>query len=830
MGGNQKEKRKIYMIGNAHLDPVWLWRYMEGFAEIKATFRSALDRIKQFGDFVFTSACAAYYEWVEENEPDIFREIQEAVKNGKWSIAGGMWIQPDCNIPSGESFARHMLISQRYFLEKFGKIAKTGYNVDSFGHNASLPQILQQSGIHSYVYMRPDEYSEKKYPFSSNIFKWQSPDGSEVLTYRIINGYGSWLGDGDFKCIEDKSVSDAEDKMLFYGVGNHGGGPTVRMIEAIEKRRGENHDFEYIYAGPEEYFENIMRENYDVPVYKGDLQHHASGCYSANSMIKAYNREAENRLLTAEKYNVLAKELLGFKYDNAKLNYAWKNVLFNQFHDIMGGCAIKEAYDDAKEMFGESLTISYKTINASIQKISWNIDTAKTVKYLSKDMDWGLWEQANLGTPIVAFNPLSWTVKVPVTVNNNRIAKVEDSDGKQTHVQVVRASQTNGYDGSFNSLFIAEVPPLGYATYWVYFNGEKIHADNELHIGYYTMHNKFIDVQFDEVTGNIKRFVDRAKNIDIIKDYAAKTVVINDEAQDTWSHGVFTFDKVVGEFGSPKFEILERGNVKITLRVTQKYNDSEIRQDYTLYSHSKNLEVDVRIINNEKLKIFKLCFKLNTDKKTKAIYEIPYAQIEKESNGEEEPAQNFACIEEIDSKNGLAVINKCKYSYCVKDNEIRFIAARSCVYADHYGVHSGMRDGKYEYQDQGVLYFKYALYGYSGGFYEDEKNAADIVKSGLELNTPVYSIAETYHKGGLPQKFSGIEIEKENILLSAAKNSEDGNGIILRFAESSGKDTTTNITVEFLNFAAKLEFKAFEIKTLKIGKNNSFNEVNLIEY
>ncbi|MCL1859165.1 MAG: alpha-mannosidase [Oscillospiraceae bacterium] len=820
---NINNKKKIYMIGNAHLDPVWLWRYMEGFAEIKATFRSALDRINQFDDFIFTSACAAYYEWVEENEPEMFEEIQEAVKNNKWNIAGGMWIQPDCNIPNGESFARHLLISQRYFKEKFGKIAKTGYNVDSFGHNASLPQILNKSGIDSYVYMRPDD-SEKKYRGYANLFRWQSPDGSEVLTYRILGAYCMGLGGGDFELYENKAKNDNEDKMLFYGVGNHGGGPTVRMIEEIEKRKKENKDFEYIYAGPEEYFENIKKQNYNIPVLKGDLQHHASGCYSANSMIKALNREAENRLLTAEKYNILAKELLGYKYDNNKLNYAWKNILFNQFHDIMGGCSIKEAYDDARETFGESLAIGSKTINAAIQKISWNIDTAKTVKYLSKDMDWGLWEQANLGTPIVIFNPLSWNIKVPVTINNNRISRVEGADGNPTPVQVVRASQTNGWDGSFNSLFCAEVPAMGYAVYWAYFNGEKIQKDNNMSIGYYHLANNYVDVWFDENTGNIKSFFGvHEDDIDIIKDYAAKTVVVNDEKQDTWSHGVFTFDKEVGEFGSPTFEIIERGDVKITLRVTQKYNTSEIRQDYTLYSHSKNLEVDVRVINNEKLKIFKLCFKLNTDKKTKAIYEIPYGYIEKESNGEEEPAQNFACVEDGDI--GLAVINKGKYSYSVKDNEIRFIAARSCVYADHYGVHSGMRDGRYEYQDQGVMYFKYVLKGYSGSFKE---NAADIVKAGLELNTPSYSIAETYHQGNLPQKFTGVEIKNENIILTAAKNAEDNDGVVLRFLETSGKDTQSEIDVKFLNINIKLDFKAFEIKTVKI-KDGICKEVDLLE-
>ena len=816
--------KKIYMIGNAHLDPVWLWRYMEGYAEIKATFQSALDRIEQFDDFVFTSACAAYYEWVEQNEPAMFEKIKKAVKEGSWSIAGGMWIQPDCNIPGGESFARHMLISQRYFKEKFGKIAVTGYNVDSFGHNASLPQILKKSGIDSYVYMRPDDRSEKKYPFESNLFKWQSPDKSEVLVYRILGAYCMRLGDGDFELYENKAQSDNEDKMMFYGVGDHGGGPTVKMVETIKSKNNESQHFEYIFAGPDRYFADIAQKNYELPVLLGDLQHHASGCYSANAKVKAQNREAENRLLTAEKYNILAHRLTDMQYQGTKLGEAWKNVLFNQFHDIMGGCSIKEAYEDAGEMYGESLAVGSKLINASIQKISWHIDTAKTVKYLSKDMDWGLWEQGELGTPIAVFNPLSWSVKLPVTINNNRIAKVEDTNGRAVPVQVVRASQTNGREGSFCSLFLAEVPALGYATYWAYLNGEKASQKSSLEVGSHHISNEYISVSFDENTGNIYSYKDKVTGREFVKEYGAKTLVIDDAAQDTWSHGVFVFDKVEGEFSEPAFEIIEKGEVKVTLRITQKYNTSEIRQDYTLYPHSKSLEVDVRLTNNEKLKIFKLAFKLNTQKPTKAIYEIPYASIAKSSNGEEEPAQNFACAD--DGEIGLAVTNKGKYSYSVKDNEIRFIAARSCVFADHYGVHSHMRDGRYEYQDQGVMYFKYSLLGFVGGY---NKNAPDIVKCGIELNTPAYHIAETYHAGSLPQSYSGISIDKDNIILTAAKNAEDGDGAILRFVEVSGEETEVNIDAAFLGQKIAANFAPYEIKTLKFTENGC-TEVNLTEF
>ena len=148
---------KLHLVGNAHIDPVWLWRWQEGFSEILSTFRSALDRMNDFPDFKFTCACSSYYRWVESVDPQMFAEIKQRVEEGRWSIVGGWYLQPDCNIPDGESFARHGLVAQRYFMEKFGVTAKTGYNVDSFGHNAALPKILKGCGMENYVFMRPSE-------------------------------------------------------------------------------------------------------------------------------------------------------------------------------------------------------------------------------------------------------------------------------------------------------------------------------------------------------------------------------------------------------------------------------------------------------------------------------------------------------------------------------------------------------------------------------------------------------------------------------------------------------------------------------------------------
>ena len=227
LGQKGVRMKKMYWIGNAHLDPVWLWRWQDGYSEVLATYRSALDRMKETEDFKFTSACAVYYQWIEKSDPEMFEEIKQRVKEGRWNITGGWFLQPDCNIPAGESFARHTLISQRYFKDKFGVTATSGYNVDSFGHNASLPMILRAGGMENYVYMRPGPH-EKAQDF--DLFRWQSADGSAVTAFRIHDCYNL---DENQTNLEDKIreeiKKDGQPRMAFFGVGNHGGGPTAAV-------------------------------------------------------------------------------------------------------------------------------------------------------------------------------------------------------------------------------------------------------------------------------------------------------------------------------------------------------------------------------------------------------------------------------------------------------------------------------------------------------------------------------------------------------------------------------------------------------------------------
>ena len=445
--------KTIKLIGNAHLDPIWLWRWQEGCAEVLQTFRSALDRLKEYNDFVFTCSSAAYYKWVEEIDPQMFEEIRTMVKKGRWVPVNGWWVQPDCNIPSGESYARQALYSQLYYYEKFGITCKTGYNVDSFGHNAMLPQLLRQGGMDFYVFQRPGKHENDEIP--ENLFWWDSADGSRVLTYHIPDGYGSSGAESLNRRIND--TNDRAEKadhglMLFYGVGNHGGGPTKGDIEYLREnleREGYN---ELEFSSPDGYFEDILNEFLDLPSWNDELQHHASGCYSATSLVKALNRKAENVLAAAEKWDTLSSIVAESKPSTKEFEKAWQKVCFNQFHDIMCGCSIMEAYEDVKESEGYAMNIANESYNNAVLRISRKIDT-----WIEGVSDPVFEERHYSGAdsgfprPVVVFNPHSYEVELPVRTYHPSKA-VTDCDGNEVLFQNIRSSRSN--DNHLDTLFI----------------------------------------------------------------------------------------------------------------------------------------------------------------------------------------------------------------------------------------------------------------------------------------------------------------------------------------------------------------------------------------
>lgn len=823
-------KNKVFLIGNAHLDPVWLWRKTEGFAEIKSTFRSALDRMNEFPDYIFTASSASYYKWIYESEPEMFEEIKQRVAEGRWILAGGLWVQPDCNLPSGEAFARHMLYSQRFYMEKFGKIAEFGYNVDSFGHNGMLPQLLKHGGMNAYVFMRPDNNENPGLPIG--LFNWESPDGSTALTFRLTMGYGDdsfsaashpeyvGLTNHEAKALEMKKTADKLDipLMSYYGVGNHGGGPTVRHISALEKVVNESGGA-ICFAGPGDYFEHVRKavDAAAIPAVQGDLQHHASGCYAANSTVKQKNRKTENTLITAEKYDWLSNRLTGSKLNTKEFATAWEKVMFNQFHDILAGCSIRSAYEEAYNSFGFACDTAWEAGNFAMQKISWRVNTKALFNMPGKENGAALFADNGEGEPSVVFNPHSFPVKAPAYIPYVSTG-VCDDQGRPVPFQTVRAERTNGTD-KFETLIMADVPALGWATNYAYRRSEPdkqipstVSADED------TLENDLVRIEFDRHTGWIKSYFDKSAKKELAQASFAKPILIRDDQTDTWSHRVFEFREEIGAFTDAKLTVIEEGPLRAAIRVESFYNNSKLTQNFTLYADSKELEVRGFLDFGEQFKILKLSFPV-TKSNGKVTYSMPYGFITKPANGEEEHSHRWIDVSD-DSGAGIALLNDGKYSFDVLGNDMHMSVARGCGFADHFGI----RDDRMQFQDQGEQFFNYVLMPH------DTADFAPVVKRAALLNQPLDLIRETHHEGPFGTGFEGIEISADNCIAEAMKQAEEGTGTIVRLYETAGRQTTAKVEIPLLNTAFVISFKPQEIKTFLISDSTKeVKEVNFLE-
>jgi alpha-mannosidase len=804
--------KKLYMIGNAHLDPVWLWNWQEGFQEVKATFQSALDRMKESEDFIFSCSSAAFYEWVEKNNPKMFEEIVQRVEEGRWEIVGGWYVQPDCNIPSGESFVRHGLYSQRYFKSKFGKMAKTGYNVDSFGHNGNLPQILAKSGMENYVFMRPMPL-EKGLP--GRIFWWKSEDGSKVLTYRIPYEYCSSGKDLEYHANRLKyELRDGEDDMMmFYGVGNHGGGPTKENIKSIHELN-EREDMPVCeMSSTEHFFSAIKEKGKEFPIVYGDLQHHASGCYSVHSGIKRGNRKAEALLVNAEKWSAISNVVEKQPYPS-DFEQAWKDVLFNQFHDILAGTSIPSAYQDASYLHGEAMAIGQRNLNYAIQALSWdiNIDMDVTMK------------------PIVVFNSHSWSGKMAVDLEvrglSNDNFRLTDDHGNIIPAQRVQSEAT--VNGQSRLLFVADLPSMGYKLFKLYLKTEEAQVLPHVAITETTVENDRYRLEFNTENGCIRSFYDKQCDLEILRREGARLAVIQDKS-DTWSHNIYKFDKEIATMEAVSVRILEDGPVRSTMRVKSKYRDSYVIQDFRVYKELDYIEVKVNIDWREPQTILKLKFPVNFNFR-KPTYEIPYGYIEKSANGEEEPGQTWIDFSGEHFKNGnlygLGIANDSKYSYSFDIDEMAITLLKNSVYA-HHDPKVLDPEEEYTFVDNGIQEMTYAMVPHVGGWKDSE-----IIRRAMEINHKPVTVIETFHQGSQPQVQSFAQVDSREIILSVIKEAEDKDGIVIRAYETMKHQVNATIQLPFMNRSVSLQFKPCEIKTIKVpyDPEADITEVNMLEF
>jgi alpha-mannosidase len=823
-------ERTLHMIGNAHLDPVWLWPWQEGYQEARATFRSALDRMDEYPDFVFTCDQIVLLSWFEEQEPELFERIKQRVAEGRWVNAGGWWVEPDCNLPMGESFARQGLYGQRYLLEKFGRMAEVGMNVDPFGHNAMLPQILRGQRMDSYTFLRPGPHESD---FDGTLFWWQSPDGSRILAYRIPFEYGS--GPGDVSYQTEKSITSLNrshgEGMVFYGVGNHGGGPTKANIDSIHRYDRMGTFGRMRMSSPREYFDEMLGRGPAfldrLGVRTTDLQMHARGCYSSHSGIKGWQRRAQFAVLNAERWATVsalrdAAGTAAVRYPREDLERAWKQVLFNQFHDILPGSAIEQSYDDARDQLGEAVAISKRIITRAHNLIAKDIAIP--------------FEAAT--QPVVVFNPHPWAVQTDIELQYGvqpSGVHVVDGDGISTVSQRIQSVATTDDKGRGAVAFRAELPPFGYRLYRLRPGASpQPPQPGGLAATETLLENDHLKIELDPKTGWISSLIDKASGIDLAAPAAAAThTQVVEDPTDTWGHRVISYAWDGAPMTVDRILVREQGPLRGRVRIERSWGRSTLVEELVLGHDSRALKVDVTLDWREQAHLLKLRFPTALTDPT-STFEIPYGELERPVDAAEQPAQSWVDLtgEVGGTAAGLTVIATNKHGWDVSPGDapsIGITAVRSPVYSWH-DPRLLEADGIYSFQDQGIQPFSYELVPHAG----DHRDAQPSRRA-VELGAAPRAQLESFHDGPLGPQGSFADDGHAAVQVTAIKGSEDaapgagGADLIVRAVETRGETADAVIELPLVGRRIEASFEPYRIRTFRVPREGDIVELDLLE-
>lgn len=791
--------KNIYAIGNTHFDPVWLWKWEEAMASIHSTFRSALDRMNEDKEFVYSFATPPVFEWIKQVDPDMFEEIKVRVKEGRWELCEGWWLQPDCFSASGESYARQSLYGQKYLMDNFGKYADTVFNVDAFGHNAATPQILQKSHVSYYCMCRPEIYH---FPISSPYFTWESKDGSKVRAFRV----------GQYTEIYNKNMREAVDKtekflessdcdeLLLYGVTNHGGAPTKKAIADIHILDKEK-PYSIKCSTVTNYFQS---QNEPKNIVKGEMITGDFGPYTNNHEIKRRNRLAEYAVLNAEKASIIAKKLLNRPYPKTKLQDCWKDILFNQFHDILGGASIKEAYFDAYNGLGRAILTAEEITQFALQAVT------RKVKMPGKNPDnpwnivvWNLNEKAYDGY-IEA--EVQWLHEFPAYKDGILLV---DEQGKEYSTQIIlERSVIDGFRSRF--VFKAKIPACGYKCFKVVQTGEKSVRVCESKVE--CLQTSAFEIEFDKSTGFINRVY--AKNTGKTYKNIFQPEALQDDG-DTWCFNIKEYGESLGGFALEEWTLLENGLHRTTIKTTHTFKNSRIHLYYTFYNDTDYFDIRYVVNWNEKHAVLK--FNSYTGASNLKVAS-PFGIEERCDTNADMPMGEWLCMQ--GENEGVAFIADALFSYTKQGEKVALSALRSCIYGD-LRLCDLDKTADYPIMEQGITEGRLRVVLYKGDFVSRE-----ISSMATAFNNPPLVICEANHDGIYSATDGFMELQGEGVYVTAWKECENSDNEIIRLYENAGK--TQNALLKYFGKAYDVSLSPYEIKTLKF-ENDRWTEVYLTE-
>jgi len=756
----------LHLIGQSHIDMAWLWRKEETVDVVRRTFQSALNFFKEEPEYKYIQSQAAAFVWMEERFPELFKAIQDAVKQKRFFLVGGMWVEPDLNLAGGEALVRQFLHGKRYFREKFGVDCITGYTPDTFGYTWTLPQLLKKAGFKYFVTTKIRWNDTTKFPYS--LFHWVSPDGSDILTsFPMSLNSDCSLDEEATKLLAYKKEA-LTDLPVLYGIGDHGGGPTRQHFDKITKMQSLAAYPAVHHTDLDSYMEDVEQKYPKVPVYKDELylEFHR-GTLTTQGLIKRRNRKSEIALEEAEKFAVFA----GVEYPQANLERAWKTTLFNQFHDILPGSSIPEVYIDANKDYDAVQEITDGVIGQSLHNIADQIDLK------------------GKGIPVVVFNPLSWerndyvTVKLP---GSQSIKEVVDPKGKKAVFQ-----QT----GDQVTFIAGQVPQSGYKTFWLR-EGKGKNAAGQFLVTQTTMENPFFRMEINPGNGNIRRLFDKRAKREVLAAGQEGNVLqfLGDVPKEYEAWNIGYTGKSANCEKIEQVQIIETGPARAILRYVRAYGNSKFSQDYIMYADVPRLDIATNADWHERRTLVKAAFPMNVNTDY-ATFDIAYGSIRRTTHPqtpEEKAKWEVSAHKYVDlsqSDYGVALLNDCKYGHDVKDNVMRLTLLRSPRTPDPITRPQGYEN---PYADQGQHEFVYSLYPHAG-----DCQQAQSVRRGFELNYPLLPVIAVPHKGSLEQAHSFVKIASGNLILTVVKKAEDSPAYIIRLYETDGKTASEAIQLSW---------------------------------
>jgi alpha-mannosidase len=794
---------RLALIGHAHLDLAWLWPLEETRRKAKRTFASVLGLMDRYEEFTFNQSSAQLYEWVERDAPELFERIKEHVAEGRWETVGGSWVEPDCQIPSGESFTRQLFYGQRYFEERFGRRSAVAWFPDTFGYSPGLPQLLRGAGLSGFFTYKLNWSETNRFPH--DLFVWEGIDGSRVVAHTFENPGTDYNGDitpldlyGTWRNFRGKR--NYRESLFSFGWGDGGGGPSEKMLENY----GRLKDFPAMprlrMARVDEFFASLPEDG--LPRWTGELYLELHrGTLTTQAKVKKLNREAEHRLLEAEAFAAVAA-LSGAPYPAEELERLWKVLLLNQFHDILPGTSISEVYQDAHRQLEETVSGAERLRDEALYDLAQGTEPADSERCVLV---------AN-----AALHPRPLTVLLPAEPG------ATPADGKS---RLVPSQETP--DGLLIHAPDREVPGLGRVS--LALRGETPDASSAgtasgVEVGKSGggtfIENELLRVEIS-ADGSLGRVYDKEAGREVLDGSGNQLWAYADKPANWDAWDVYEDYEMEGEEvpGAESVEVVEAGPLRGAVRVERRFRGSRISQTYRLLSASRRLDVETRVDWRERQVLLRALFPLNV-RSHEATFETMYGAARRPTHRNtswdevrfEVSAHRFADLSEPGY--GVALLNDGKYGHSARDNVLGISLLRSPLYPDPLA-------------DEGEHRFTYSLFPHPGDWTE-----AGVAREAFSLNSPLV----VGGGGGEAAEYGLVATEGVELALGSLKRAEDGRGVILRLYEPHGKRGPATLrfafgpnsvervnlleepegTVETREGEVRLDVRPFEVLTLRV--------------